>query len=126
MLRTTIARTARATFAAPPSFSRLAAPLAARTMATSACRMSEGEGIGKKEPIRGTDPISARAKGVGKAVKGVAEGMAGLGEKAVGKDADRDDSAHQAGADSRDVLHQEIDKGKKKGLAKKGEEQGAL
>ncbi|GAA6033045.1 hypothetical protein JCM8097_000116 [Rhodosporidiobolus ruineniae] len=89
---------------------------------TSVWREDPGEGVGEKKPVGGDNPISARLKGVGKAAKSVAEGTAGIAEKAVGEE----NPTHHAGPDARDVQHQEQDKGKKAGLAHKGEQQGAI
>ncbi|GAA5821691.1 hypothetical protein JCM11251_000974 [Rhodosporidiobolus azoricus] len=98
---------------------------AVRGIASSAVvRKDPGEGMGKKESIGGDNPISARAKGVGKAAKGVAEGVAGAAEAAVG--VPEKDRKNHAGFDSRNVHEQEQDKGKREGLAHKGEQQGAV
>ncbi|GAA5918317.1 hypothetical protein JCM6882_008211 [Rhodosporidiobolus microsporus] len=115
--RCTAALLTSASASAPPHFAAVRA-----LSSSSRWQKDPGEGVGKKESIGGDDPVSARAKGVGKAAKSVAEGVAGAAEAAVPKEKRK----HHAGPDSRDVQQQEKDKGKAEGLAKKGEEQGSL
>ncbi|POY76302.1 hypothetical protein BMF94_0497 [Rhodotorula taiwanensis] len=105
------------------------APIRSSTSAfsTSACAKSSGEGVGESKPIGGENPISARADGVKKAVKSVAEGAEGVAQQATGDEQSTfGREAKHPGPDPRNVHQQEQDKGRKAGLAHKGEQQGAI
>ncbi|BGP50860.1 hypothetical protein JCM10450v2_006786 [Rhodotorula kratochvilovae] len=145
MLRTTLARTtatatARIASRAPPQ------PHFVRAFTVSAlCRKDPGEGIGKKQPVGGDNPVSARVKGVASGLKSAVDGAIGIGQAATGvrspsrsptgeKQADKREQEQSnlgaekkhAGPDTRDALHAEQDKGKKEGLAHKGKQQANI
>ncbi|BGP58277.1 hypothetical protein JCM8202_000961 [Rhodotorula sphaerocarpa] len=108
----------------------VAAPVRSRTalFSTSALARKESEeGVVGKESLGGDGPVSARAEGVKQAAKSVAEGAEGVAQKVTGDEQSTfGREAKTPGPDPRNVQEQEHDKGRRDGLARKGDEQGAL
>ncbi|GAA5948418.1 hypothetical protein JCM3775_003937 [Rhodotorula graminis] len=126
MLGTTLARTtARA--CAPAARLRPAAPpphLSRAFAASALVRKDPGEGVKGTETVGEENPVSARAKGVAKAAKTAVDGAIGVGQAATGSSLGTDKK--HPGPDSRTHIEAEEEKGRKEGLAHKGEQQGAI
>ncbi|GAA5953753.1 hypothetical protein JCM8115_004141 [Rhodotorula mucilaginosa] len=113
----------------PPHLSLRIAPIRSSNAAlsTSARLYSSGEGVGETKPVGGENPVSARASGVKKAAKSVADGVEGIAQKATGDEQSTFGRQEKhPGPDTRNVHEQEQDLGKKEGLAHKGKQQGAV
>uniref|UniRef100_A0A0K3CEX6 Uncharacterized protein n=1 Tax=Rhodotorula toruloides TaxID=5286 RepID=A0A0K3CEX6_RHOTO len=131
-LRTVVQRAPLARLSLASSSSTQPHLISLRTLASSS--RCSGEGMGKKESVGGSNPVTARAQGVKHAAKSVAEGATGVAQKATGvRSSPRQDEQSNLGTDekipgpdTRDALQAEEDKGKKHGLAHKGEQQGAI
>ncbi|BGO94450.1 hypothetical protein NBRC10512_001138 [Rhodotorula toruloides] len=164
-LRTLVQRAPLARLSLASSSSTQPHLISLRTRASST--KCSGEGMGKKESVGGSNPVTARAHGVKQAAKSVAEGATGVAQKATGvrspphlvhtmlaltaflspllslvhptrprrnrpSDRGQDEQSNLGtdekipGPDTRDALQAEQDKGKKHGLAHKGEQQGAI
>ncbi|GAA5988794.1 hypothetical protein JCM10908_006174 [Rhodotorula pacifica] len=96
-------------------------------LSTSTRLYSSGEGMGESKPVGGDNPLSARASGVKKAAKSVAEGVEGIAQKATGDEqSNLGREEKHPGPDPRNLHEIEQDKGRKEGLAHKGEQQGAV
>ncbi|GAA5836608.1 hypothetical protein JCM9279_000443 [Rhodotorula babjevae] len=128
MLFTTLARTTvRA--AAPAARLRTAprAPHLCRAFAASALvRKDPGEGVKGTEKVGEENPVSARAKGVANAAKTAVDGAIGMGQAATGEQSSLGTDKKHPGPDSRTHIEAEEEKGRKEGLAHKGEQQGAI
>ncbi|GAA6050371.1 hypothetical protein JCM3770_004005 [Rhodotorula araucariae] len=121
MIRTTATAAARTSRRTPPQ------PHFVRAFAATALsRKDPGEGVGKKEPVGGDNPVSARAKGVASGLKSAVEGAIGIGQAATGEQSSLGAGKKHPGPDTRDSLHALKDKGKEEGLAHKGKQQGAI
>ncbi|GAA5865593.1 hypothetical protein JCM3774_002061 [Rhodotorula dairenensis] len=97
------------------------------TFATSVHVGGPGEGVGESKPVGGDNPVSARASGVKKAAKSVADGVEGLAQKATGgEQSNFGREEKHPGPDSRNVHEKEQELGRKEGLAHKGKQQGAV
>ncbi|GAA5852238.1 hypothetical protein JCM5353_004082 [Sporobolomyces roseus] len=101
-------------------------PTVSRFICTSPLlRKSPNEGMGEKKPVDSVNPLEARGEGVKNAAKSVLEGAQGLAQKATGTHEGNPNAKHP-GPSPKTVRQEEIDRGLKEGLAKKGEEQGGL
>ncbi|BGP34615.1 hypothetical protein JCM10296v2_006437 [Rhodotorula toruloides] len=124
-LRTLVQRAPLARLSLASSSSTQPHLVSLRTLASST--RCNGEGMGKKESVGGSNPVTARAQGVKQAAKSVAEGATGVAQKATGDEQSNLGTDEKIpGPDTRDALQAEEDKGKKHGLAHKGEQQGAI
>ncbi|GEM12316.1 hypothetical protein Rt10032_c20g6333 [Rhodotorula toruloides] len=125
-LRTIVHRVPLARISLAPSSSSTQPHLVALRSLSSSSKCS-GEGMGKKESVGGSNPVTARAHGVKQAAKSVADGATGVAQKATGDEQSNLGADEKVpGPDTRDALQAEEDKGKKHGLAHKGEQQGSI
>ncbi|GAA6061803.1 hypothetical protein JCM10212_004859 [Sporobolomyces blumeae] len=121
MFRTAFAISRVRVAVAPQQFAAIGRSRFVSTSPVSA--KSPGEGVGEKVPVEDENPVSARAKGVKNAVKEAAGGAQKAAKKATGQDGSVGPSN---GFEGKYQNEEEVEKGRKHGLAKKGEEQGGL
>ncbi|GAA5838558.1 hypothetical protein JCM3766R1_006010 [Sporobolomyces carnicolor] len=75
-----------------------------------------------KKSIKGENPVTARAETAKNAVKSVASGVKGAAQKATGQGEAKTDAMDVAG---KNEIEQQVERGRKEGIAKKGDEQAA-